>query len=57
GLDMIIEEADQDGDVFYDSTEYAPGEYEASSRNSLKKQLDLNQVEINILVKANTKRL
>ncbi|ORE10068.1 hypothetical protein BCV72DRAFT_247755 [Rhizopus microsporus var. microsporus] len=25
---MIIEEADQDGDVFYDSTEYAPGEYE-----------------------------
>ncbi|CEG65937.1 hypothetical protein RMATCC62417_02609 [Rhizopus microsporus] len=25
---MIIEEADQDGDVFYDSTEYVPGEYE-----------------------------
>ncbi|ORE17922.1 hypothetical protein BCV71DRAFT_243760 [Rhizopus microsporus] len=31
---MIIEEADQDGDVFYDSTEYAPGEYEASSRGN-----------------------
>lgn len=35
---MIIEEADQDGDVFYDSTEYAPGEYEASSRFTCKKR-------------------
>lgn len=33
---MIIEEADQDGDVFYDSTEYVPGEYEASSRLTCK---------------------